>query len=69
MQRRLLDIFTGVLAVVALVAGALTIRRELSATPERIQRASIEKDWEEFAGTGLVYGDSLAGVTIVEFAD
>lgn len=66
---RLADALTIALAVVALGAGAVTIRNEMNREPTRLPRASIEADWQRYASEGQSIGAPEAAVTIVEFAD
>jgi len=66
-----IELVTAALAVGALATAIVTVRREFSGTPgsARRQRASVEPNWQQYATTGHVLGNSKGPVTIVEFAD
>jgi protein-disulfide isomerase len=65
------DLATAILVVCAVVITVVAVRREFGRTPSvrPIQPIGIEERWQEFVGSGHIYGETQAPVAVVEFGD
>lgn len=68
-MKRVVDVVTATLAVVALVLGGQAVWRLLNPSPSVLPRLSEEPSWRTIASAGSVVSSDTLAVTIVEFGD